>query len=624
QASDEARAICNREVEQGRYGVQYKGLTFWTPNINIFRDPRWGRGHETYGEDPYLTAELGKSIVKGLEGDDPKYLKVSACAKHYAVHSGPESNRHVFDINVSGYDLWNTYLPAFQQLVEEAQVSSVMCAYNRYDGEPCCGNENLMIDILRKKWGFTGYVTSDCGALNNFWRTHKTSPDAKTAAAQSIKSGTDLECGAAWQKLWTYNSLEDAVKEGLLDEKSLDESVIRLFEIRMRLGMFDDPKDVPYAQIKYDVVNSPEHKAHALKLARQSMVLLKNNGILPLGDNVKSIGVVGPNANDEVVLLANYNGKPEEAITPLTGIKRRYPNSEVVYTKATDYTKALDSSIAVEANAVKDCDIVIFVGGISASLEGEEGATTGNVEGFKGGDRTTIALPRIQTEFMKRLKEMGKKVIFINMSGSAMGMLWESENVDAIIQAWYGGQATGTALADVLSGDYNPSGRLPLTFYKSDSDLPHFEDYLMTNRTYRYFKGEPLYEFGYGLSYTRFEYSNMKLERQESGIYTVEVDIHNAGDVAGDEVVQLYIKPEFESSVVALKSLRDFSRVSLKAGETCRVKFELDNSDFSIFNDSGDLRLIEGEYSVCVGGAQPSPQRVTQQSVATHRIDIKR
>ncbi len=621
QASDEARAIYNREVERGNFGQQYKGLTFWTPNINIFRDPRWGRGQETYGEDPYLSGELGLAIVDGLEGTHPKYLKVSACAKHYAVHSGPEYSRHVFDVTVKDYDLWNTYLPAFEKLVVDGQVTSVMCAYNRYEGDPCCGSKNLMVDILRDRWGFTGYVTSDCGALNDFWTTHNTHDDAASAAADAILNGTDLECGAMWSNLYTYDSLAQAVERGLLREEKLDESLVRLFEIRMRLGMFDDFEDVPYNKIGFDVVNSKEHADHALLMAQQSMVLLKNDGILPLNPSeVKSIAVVGPNANDEIVLLGNYNGFPEDAITPYEGLKSALPNAKVLYTKATDYTAELNTK--EELSKIEDYDIVVFVSGINTMLEGEEGSVDTKVNrGFSQGDRTTISLPEAQTNFMKEVKAMGKELIVVNMSGSAMAMNWEDENADAIIQAWYGGQAAGEAIADVIVGEYNPSGRLPLTFYKTVGDLPHFDDYSMKNRTYRYFTGEPLYEFGFGLSYTKFEYSNLKVKEGKDG-YTVTVKVKNVGERAGDEVVQLYIRPEFSNDYLPLKSLKDFTRVSLKAGASTTVSFTLPKEAFSINDDSGYPYYIAGDYSVCVGGAQPNAERIAEKSVAAKVVAI--
>lgn len=623
QASDEARAIYNHEIENGNYGKQYKGLTFWTPNINIFRDPRWGRGQETYGEDPYLTGELGSAIVEGLEGTDDKYLKVSACAKHYAVHSGPEYSRHVYDAEPTPYDLWNTYLPAFEKLVVDAEVTSVMCAYNRFEGEPCCGSDNLMINILRNRWGFTGYVTSDCGAVNDFWLTHKTEPNAESAAAKSIQSGTDLECGAEWSKLWTYNSLGDAVEQGLLDEAKLDESLCRLFEIRMRLGMFDEFDEVPYNHISYDVVNSPEHAAHALLMAEQSMVLLKNNGILPLNTSeVKSIAVVGPNAHNEISVLGNYNGFPEDAITVYEGIKDKFSSAKVVNTKGTDYTLPLNTQ--EELAKIADCDIVVFVGGMNSMMEGEEGCVDNvEYEGFSKGDRTTIVLPRVQTEFMKKVKAAGKKLIYVNMSGSAVAMNWEDENADAVIQAWYGGQAAGAAVANILAGDYSPSGRLPLTFYASDSDLGDINDYSMKGRTYRYFAGKPLYGFGYGLSYTTFEYSSIKVKEGKDGNYSVSVKVKNTGSMAGDEVVQLYIRPDFSNELLPIQSLKEFTRVSLQPGKSTTVKFSLPKEAFSIRDDKGDYFNVAGSYSVCVGGGQPTAEALAAKGAIATAVAIK-
>lgn len=624
-ASDEARAIYNKEVSEGKFGQQYRGLTFWTPNINIFRDPRWGRGQETYGEDPYLTSELACAIVAGLEGNHPKYLKVSACAKHFAVHSGPEESRHVFNAKVDKYDLWNTYLPAFEKLVIDAQVSSVMCAYNRFEDKPCCGSSELMIDILRKRWKFNGYVTSDCGAINDFWEQHKTSPDSKTAAAESVKSGTDLECGTEWTKLWTYNSLEQAVNDGLLDEKTLDKSLCRLLEIKFRLGMFDDPTQVPYSKIGMEVLNAPKHKEHALKMAQQSMVLLKNNGILPLKrEKVKTIAVIGPNANNDVTLLGNYNGIPEEAITPLIGIKRKLGEDvNIIFHKATNHILPLDS---VNHNQIFEelsmCDVIVFVGGISASLEGEQGCVDQVLgEGFVGGDRTTIMLPKVQTEYMKQLKKLNKPIIFVNMSGSAMGLTWEDKNVDAIVQAWYAGQSTGDAIADVLFGDYNPSGRLPITFYEKDSDLPDFEDYSMFNRTYRYFVGRPLYEFGYGLSYTKFVYQDIKMTKTKKG-YKIDVNVKNVGAFDGDEIVQVYITPEFSDLRLPKCQLKDFCRINLKKRESKQVTFEIQSDAFSINDNNGYKMQIKGDYSICVGGRQPSTEALNRKEAINCQVKL--
>lgn len=618
-SSTEARAIYNEECREGRHGRQYYGLTFWTPNVNIFRDPRWGRGQETYGEDPYLTSELGKSIVTGLEGTDDKYLKVSACAKHFAVHSGPEPKRHVFDARPNGIDLWNTYLPAFKALVLDAKVSSVMCAYNRFDGSPCCGSNTLMMDILRNRWGFDGYVVSDCGAVTDFWKNHKTEPDRKSASAKAVMSGTDLECGEFWARLWTYDSVEEAVEAGLLDEDAIDRSLVRLFETRMRLGMFDRPEDVPYSSISIDTLNSPAHMEHALKMARQSMVLLKNNGILPLVSRYRKIAVVGPNADDSLALLGNYNGHPAQAITPLEGIRKAAGHDvSVVYTKGTGYTEQLD--LKEELSRIKDADLVVFVGGICSTLEGEQGCIEDAV-GFDGGDRTTICLPEAQTWFMSKVKEMGKDLVFVNMSGSAMAMTWEAENADAIIQAWYPGQAGGQAIADVLFGKYNPSGRLPVTFYASDCDLPPFEDYSMQGRTYRYFTGTPLYEFGYGLSYTRFEYGPVDVAEYKDH-FEISVDLVNVGNMSGDEIVQLYISPEFVDSRIPHRSLKEFRRVSLNAGEKKTVKIILGKDAFNFFDENGNPYVVRGDYEISVGGAQPSEYRIADKSVSIKIITI--
>lgn len=608
--SDEARAIYHQTLREGIYGKQYKGLTFWTPNINIFRDPRWGRGQETYGEDPYLTGQLGIAIVRGLQGNHPSYLKTSACAKHFAVHSGPETGRHSFDVSVSDYDLWNTYLPAFRDLVVIAKVTSVMCAYNRFQGAPCCGHENLMINILRDKWNFEGYVTSDCGAINDFWAYHKTHADAKEASAAAVMSGSDLECGEYWNDLWSYRNLADAIKEGLLDEAKLDESVKRLFTIRFKLGMFDPDEIVPYAAIPTEVINHPDHFDHALKMARQSMVLLKNNGVLPLSKSIKRIAVIGPNADSPMVLLGNYNGIPQRIVTPKQGIKDILgDDTEVIYHKGCDYTRPFEDTSGSDAwiSTLSNVDAIIFAGGISPFLEGEEGdAGKEKLEGFIGGDRTTINLPKVQTALMKQLKQLGKPLIFVNMSSSAMGMLWESQNADAIIQAWYGGQSGGTAIAEVLFGDYNPSGRLPLTFYQSDSDLPHFEDYSMENRTYRYFNGVPLYAFGHGLSYSSFQYSSLKIPSKlndNKSVIPVKFTIKNTSKTDGSEVVQLYVTNLTKTENVAIKELKHFQRVNLKAGESKTLELELDASLLGYFDDNGQLLAPSGKYEIQIGAS---------------------
>ena len=608
--SDEARAIYHQSLRNGVFGKQYKGLTFWTPNINIFRDPRWGRGQETYGEDPYLTGQLGKAIVRGLQGNDPTYLKTSACAKHFAVHSGPETGRHTFDVSVSKYDLWNTYLPAFKSLVVDAKVSSVMCAYNRFDGKPCCGQESLMINILRNKWNFKGYVTSDCGGINDFWVSHKTHGNAKEASANAVRTGTDLECGEYWNNLWSYRSLPDAVKAGLLNEAKLNESVERLFTIRFRLGMFNPDEQVSYASIKTDVINRPDHFEHALKMARQSMVLLKNNGALPLSKNIKKIAVIGPNADNPAVMLGNYNGIPKSIVTPLQGIREILgADAAIIYYQGCDYTRALADSLRPNKwiNALSGVDAIVFIGGISPSLEGEEGdAGKEKLAGFLGGDRTTINLPTIQTELMKQLKQLGKPLVFVNMSGSAMGMLWESQYADAILQAWYGGQSGGTAVAEVLFGDYNPSGRLPVTFYQSDNDLPKFEDYSMKNRTYRYFKGVPLYSFGHGLSYATFQYSSLKIPTVVKGnqkVIPIKFSLKNTSNIDGNELVQLYVKNLSKKKDVANKALKHFQRVQLKAGESKTIEVNLDAALLADFDDNGQIVAPLGNYEIQIGAS---------------------
>ncbi len=608
--SDEARAIYHQSLRNGVFGKQYKGLTFWTPNINIFRDPRWGRGQETYGEDPYLTGQLGKAIVRGLQGKDPTYLKTSACAKHFAVHSGPETGRHTFDVSVNKHDLWNTYLPAFRDLVVDAKVSSVMCAYNRLDGKPCCGQESLMIDILRNKWNFKGYVTSDCGAINDFWIYHKTQANANEASADAVMSGTDLECGEMWNNLWSYRNLTEAVKKGLLNEAKLNESVERLFTIRFRLGMFNPDEQVPYASVKTDVINRPDHFEHALKMARQSMVLLKNNGVLPLSKKIKKIAVIGPNADNPAVMLGNYNGIPKDIVTPLEGIRKILgADNEIIYYQGSDYTRALADSLQPNkwTIALAGVDAIVFIGGISPSLEGEEGdAGKEKLEGFLGGDRTTINLPNVQTELMKQLKQLGKPLVFVNMSGSAVGMLWESQHADAILQAWYGGQSGGTAVAEVLFGDYNPSGRLPVTFYKSDNDLPEFEDYSMKNRTYRYFKGIPLYSFGHGLSYATFQYSSLKIpttiKSEKMGI-PIKFILKNTSKIDGDEVVQLYVKNLSAKKNLANKALKHFQRVTLKAGESKTIELDLNTALLGELDDNGQVLLPNGNYEIQIGAS---------------------
>ncbi len=741
----EGRAIYNKAVETGRTNERYLGLTYWTPNINIFRDPRWGRGQETYGEDPFLTAIMGDAFVRGLQGNDPKYLQAAACAKHYAVHSGPEPLRHVFDVDVSSYDLWDTYLPAFKKLVVSSKVAGVMCAYNAFRTQPCCASDILMTDILRNQWKFKGYVTSDCWAIDDFFKNHKTHPDAESASADAVFHGTDIDCGTS-----AYLALVQAVKDGKITEKQIDVSVERLFMIRFRLGMFDPPSMVKYAQTPFSTLESPEHREHALKMARQSIVLLKNeNNTLPLKKNLKKIVVLGPNADNPISILGNYNGIPSQLTTVLQGIKDKVGNNtEVVYEKAVNFTsdtllnyqdvreqysvngikgvkaeyftnKDLEGSpvftrteddinhfwqegqvvapgitannfsaryttgfkaaasgdltfeleaddgfrfmvgdsvvtdawtrnrwgartfkLAAKKDSIyhlvleywqgegkgnvrlsagtyrrtdfealtdrfKDADAFIFAGGISPQLEGEEMKV--DYPGFEGGDRTSILLPKVQTELTKALSATGKPVVFVMMTGSAVAVPWEAQHVSAILNAWYGGQAAGTAVADVIFGDYNPAGRLPVTFYKDDADLPSFTDYSMQNRTYRYFKGTPLYGFGYGLSFTSFRYDQAVIPATvtRGKPVTLSVRVTNTGKLAGEEVAQLYLINQDRRVKSAQKALKGFQRVNLPPGESKILTFRLTSEDLSYVNEQGSATLYSGKMGISIGGSQP-------------------
>lgn len=610
--ADEGRAVYNAAVKRGNTSERYTGLTFWTPNINIFRDPRWGRGHETYGEDPHLTAEMGIAMVKGLQGNDPDHLKVSACAKHFAVHSGPEPLRHSFNATVSDHDLYDTYLPAFYRLVTEAKVSGIMCAYNRFDGQPCCGSNKLLRKILLHDWGFKGYVTSDCWSISDFIYGHKTHTDSISAASDAVLHGTDLECGNI------YNSLDQAVKSGFITEDQIDISLKKLFKIRFRLGMFDPADKNPYAHISENVLESDAHRQQALKMARQSMVLLKNDkSLLPLSRKYKKIVLTGPNANNETTQLGNYNGFPTENTTLLEALQKE-KGIEVVYDQLTDFTKMLQETDTDKLlEKYKDAALIIYAGGISPLLEGEQGdAGNGKEEGFYEGDRTSIALPKVQTEVMKKLKELGKPLIFVCMSGSAMAFNWEAENTQAIIQAWYGGQAAGTALADILFGRYNPSGKLPLTFYRSDNDLPDFNDYSMTNRTYRYFKGDVLYPFGYGLSYTSFKYKKLEIpvQIQTGDSVRVQVTVSNTGKRAGEEVVQLYLSHKEIAPEAPNCQLVAFKKVKLDAGETQTISFMLAPRSLAYVEDAGGVTEPDGTVTFYAGNVCPSaPQRFTSQ-----------
>lgn len=752
--STEARAKHHEFVRKGERDI-YQGLTFWSPNINIFRDPRWGRGQETYGEDPYLTARMGVAFVKGLQGNDPRYLKVVATPKHFAVHSGPEPERHRFNAITSEQDLRETYLPAFEACITEARAYSIMGAYNRYRGEACCASQKLLQEILRQEWGFAGYVVSDCGAIRDIFADHKIVATPEAAAALAVKAGCDLNCGDM------YRHLVQAVQQGLISEHDITTSVMRLFKARFLLGMFDPPEQVPYAQTPYEMNDCSAHRQLALQAARESMVLLKNDqNLLPLSRRLKSIAVVGPNANDIPVLLGNYEGTPSAPITVLEGIRRKLnPETKLIYRRGCDliypaiaalnpippsalkppaefadqagvqaeffdnmnlagapvhtlFTDNIDLNwkdhappsgmqpfhfsvrwrgilippisgeyelgvtsddgfrlylnaglfledwthhaartsrkrIYLEANreypfqldfyqnlggalcqfcwlkpgdpglffqavdaefqqtvaAAANADVIIMVGGIHPQLEGEEMEVA--AAGFRGGDRTSLDLPDIQEKLLQALCATGKPVVLVLLSGSALTVNWAQEHVAAILQAWYPGGEGGAAVADVLFGDYNPAGRLPVTFYRSVDDLPPFEDYNMANRTYRYFKGEVLYPFGYGLSYTSFNYQ--KLRVTPTRIHpdqnaTVSVELRNSGAVAGDEVVQLYVSDLESSQPRPIKSLRGFQRVHLQAGEKRTVTFTLTPRDLALYHETQGWLVEPGEFEIMVGG----------------------
>lgn len=610
--SDEARAKNTKAIQEGS-SKQYQGLTVWTPNINIFRDPRWGRGIETYGEDPYLTATLGVEVVKGLQclGEDEKYDKLHACAKHFAVHSGPEWNRHEFNAeNIKPRDLYETYLPAFEALVKDANVKEVMCAYNRFEGEPCCDSDQLLIHILRNEWNYQGLVVSDCWAIPDFYReknSHQTHPDAASASASAVLSGTDLECGSS------YESLVDGVKRGLIKETDIDVSVKRLLKARYELGEMDDPKEVSWTKIPYSIVASKEHHEQALDMARKSMTLLQNkNNTLPLKRGGKTIAVMGPNANDSIMQWGNYNGIPASTITILEGIRRSAgKDDKVIYVPGCSWvetTLTLEDQTKVEVNIpqtiaqVKDADVVIFVGGITPRLEGEEMGV--DLPGFRGGDRTDIELPAIQRQMLKALKSSGKKVVLVNCSGSAIGLEPETQSCDAILQAWYPGEAGGQAVAEVLFGDYNPSGRLPVTFYKNINQLPDFEDYNMTGRTYRYFKDEPLFPFGYGLSYTTFAYGEMQApaSAKVNKTFKVTIPVTNQGSIDGDEIVQLYLKKQGDEEG-PIKALRAYKRVHIPAGKTIQVELELTPKQLVWWDkETNTMRTQTGTFDIMIGG----------------------
>ena len=743
--SDEARAKYNEDRREGKEIERFHGLSVWTPNVNIFRDPRWGRGQETYGEDPYLTSRMGVAVVEGLQGPrDAKYRKLLACGKHYAVHSGPEWSRHELNLNnVSQRDLYETYLPAFKALVQEADVRQIMCAYQRLDDEPCCGNTRLMRQILRDDWDYKYVVVSDCGAIADFWMNHKTSSDAVHAASKGVIAGTDVECGFGY----AYAQIPDAVKRGLITEDDVNESVLRLLTQRFELGEMDDDSIVPWSKIPASVLNNEAHQQLALEMSRQTMTLLQNKGsILPLTKSVKKVAVIGPNADDKPMMWGNYNGTPVQTITILDGIKTKLPAGKIIYDKgcdlvndmitdnillqcsidgkpgiratywnnknfdgnsvATDYfvnpikqttfgqhtfsqgvsmenfsakyetvykpvesgeivinveslggctvsvnDEAIDTiasswrlskarvSVKVETGKeyhieiryvsgtdrpgaslnlflgkehlvnydelvkkLKDVDVVIFAGGLSSQLEGEEMPI--QLPGFKGGDRTNIELPASQRNCLKALKAAGKKIVLVNCSGSAVGLVPETESCDAILQAWYAGESGGQAIADVLFGDYNPGGKLPVTFYKNIDQVPDFQDYSMKGRTYRYMTEKPLFPFAYGLSYTSFNIGKATVNKntiQAGDSLTLTLLVSNTGKREGTEIVQIYLH-KLNDPDAPLKTLRAFQRVELKAGQKQNVTINLPPSSFETFDTTDNtVKVCAGKYELLYG-----------------------
>ena len=624
--STEGRAKYNEFAKHEDRDI-YKGLTYWAPNVNIFRDPRWGRGHETYGEDPYLTGQLGMAFVEGLQGEDPDHPKAAACAKHFAVHSGPEADRHHFDARVNDQDLYDTYLYAFKRLVKDAKVEAVMGAYNRVNGEPACGSKRLLKNILRGDWGFEGHVVSDCWAIRDFHENHKVTGCEVESAALAVNNGCDLNCGCVYEKL-IY-----AYKAGLVTEETIDEAVVRLMEIRLRLGTLEG-QTTKYDDIPYEVVECKEHIDLALDAARKSLVLLKNDGILPLkkGEH-KTIGVIGPNANSRAALVGNYEGMSSEYITVLEGIQRYVGDDvRIFHSDGTplwkDRTHVLSEArdTFAEAMAVAEhSDLVVMCLGLDATIEGEEG-DAGNE--FGSGDKKGLKLPGLQQELLEKITAIGKPVILLILAGSALDLSWANDNVNAIMHCWYPGARGGKAIASVLFGEASPSGKLPLTFYASDKDLPAFEDYSMDNRTYRYFKGTPLYPFGYGLSYSKVKYEHAAVDKVKGAIgdiFKLSCDLTNEGNMQQIETVQVYVKDVEASTRVPIRSLRKIKKVELAPGETKHVEVELAARDFAIIDEKGRCIVEPGIFTVSLGGGQPDErtEELTGTKVAQFDIELE-
>ena len=604
--ADEGRAMYNAAVAKD-YRQQYAGLTFWTPNINIFRDPRWGRGQETYGEDPYLTSRLGVAFVKGLQGNDARYLKTAACAKHFAVHSGPEKLRHEFDAKASLKDMHETYLPAFKALVA-AGVEVVMCAYNRTNGEPCCANNYLLNTMLRKEWGFQGHVTSDCWALKDFHEGHKVTKDAVESAVLALRHGVNLNCGSVYDP-----NLVTAVKKGLITEKEIDDALLPLVRTRFKLGLFDPMDKVPFNSITNEVVDSKSHRGLAYETAVKSMVMLKNNGALPLKNNLKRYYVTGPNAGNIDALIGNYYGVNGNIVTIYEGIVSSIaPESQLQYKQGIMLDRENPANDNWTIGEAQSADVVIAAIGISGLMEGEEGES---IASTTAGDRLDYNIPQHQIDFLRRIRKGNNKpIIAVVTGGSPMNLSEIHEIADAVILVWYPGEEGGHAVADILFGKVSPSGRLPITFPKSLDQLPPYENYSMEGRTYRYMSAEPLYPFGFGLSYGRFEYSSLKVSApkiKKGQSVEVEATLTNTGAVEGEEVVQLYITDMKASVRTPLFSLKGFRRVKLKPGESATVKFTVTPEMMMLVNNDGKSILEPGQFKISVGGALPGKRSET-------------
>lgn len=603
--STEGRGKYNNQQQYDDTDI-YKGLTFWSPNVNIFRDPRWGRGHETFGEDPFLTSRLGVRFVEGIQGHDKEHLKAAACAKHFAVHSGPEDMRHHFNAEVSTQDLYETYLPAFKACVQEAGVEAVMGAYNRTNGKPCCGSDELLQDILRKKWGFQGHVLSDCWAIKDFHEGHKVTDGPLESVAMAMNNGCDLNCG----NLFSY--MEEAVRTGLVSEKRLDEAIVNLYTTRMKLGLLGEKKTTAFDGLSLLDVDTPANQALNLKTALKSLVLLKNdNHILPLDlKKYATIGVIGPNANNRKALVGNYEGTASEYITPLEGIKEYVGDSaRVLYSEGchlfrdrVEFLGTANDRMAEVKGICEKSDLIICCMGLDAGLEGEEG-DQGNA--YASGDKPNLELPGLQKEVLKAAVESGKPVVFVLLSGSALAIKEEAEKIPAILYAGYPGAQGGRAIAKLLFGDCSPEGKLPITFYETSEELPEFTDYSMKNRTYRYMTKKALYPFGYGLSYTQFSCDNISLSSDtvtEDGI-TVSLDLTNVGDYDSAETVQIYVKVEASDTPNA--QLKGLKKIALAKGEQSHVEVKLPKEAFALYDEAGELKIRNGKCSVYVGTCQP-------------------